>query len=227
MLKWIVFVMGFGIIGEIQMSLLNIKMEKINAKEYYSDEIYRVLYMGIPAACVINLPRMGMSPELGSGSYTDIILYFPYFNKVLVYEYTVDMLKHQVIIKEIAKVGTGDEYYKKGVKVYNYALGLTPFLTLHSGGVPDNEFEGKFTINCASVGVAGVEIRALYQREDRNSEWIDLTYFEGASSPDDLTPIAKWTQSRKAHALLWKTKIGRGFKKNEKLFHIHKYFGGD
>lgn len=201
---------------------------------YWSREIQRVLGMDLPAAMVIRLPSIASPFE----PYTHILVYFPQSGKAMVFDCTINDVKRKYAGCDIKFYGLFDAWQRKHVatgvdlsqvKIYNYAVELCPFLTLHSSPCPDKTL-ASFMIDCeASAGVTGIEVLTEYDNNNRESESVELRWFHGGNECTlEFQPIAKWLPERdlKNKVLTWKSDKGLA-SFFDRLPHINNYHSKD
>lgn len=161
--------------------------------EYGTSEISRVLSMGLPAAVVVKLPRMGRQVFLESS--TDLLLYFPMPNQVRIFEYTIGDTRRHNQGCDIRYYGTYDASPEDGkprkatCARYNYVVELMPFLTLHSAKCPDKT-ETSIIIEHGYSNGTQLEMFIAYDNDNREKESIELRWHSGYNYP--VKRVATW-----------------------------------
>lgn len=212
---------------------------------YVSEEIERVLGMSLPAAVVVQLPRIGGGMFMQAS--TDILLYFPTSGQVIVFDETLCDPRRKQQGTDINYYGTFDCYPKyreptasgrvlglafdhnidpnhrprkiKNVPRYNYSVELMPFLVLHGAPCP-NQCKASFIIDFEGQ----LEISIDYDDDNRDKEVLELLY-----GPDDgeKKHIASWRPDRdkEKQLLTWTSTEGTTWAKT--LPHIRGYHEED
>jgi hypothetical protein len=172
-----------------------------------SEEIARILEMGIPAAIVVQLPRRGTGLAFNQ-AYTDILLYFPRRSQVIVYDATYNDPRRAIGL-DMRSYGSYSGYTsldgtkEPEVKRYQYAVEFSPFLHLHSGNCPDKCLCA-FHIKCDTMDY--VELLITYDHEGRSNETVTVNWCEDGS-PTKITKVATWHHDLDSESkiLTWNT----------------------
>ena len=193
---------------------------------FYSDEVRRVLSMGIPVAVVVKLPSFGGG--IFQPNHTNLLLYFPHMYTVQIYEYT--LRQGRANYKFIGQYGDKDYSLEELPNSYKYTVELTPFLIAHGDSRNEGDTIFGFFIQCANVGSKILELKLLYRDEDRQDEWLDLYWRKDDSHHAEGELVARWlpfehidkTNNSNSY-LIWKTGEGKELKDDETVPHIRGY----
>jgi hypothetical protein len=161
---------------------------------FESEEVQRVLAMGLPAAVVVKLPRFGSLSCGGMETTTDILLYFPEAGRVVVYEQTAN--------EPLRKVGNDIKFFGKfqdnfdvepfpELKRYDYTVELAAF-----GNRPPTHkvCRVSYLIHFEPMcGVAWVRLDCDHDDDYRDNEKFSVSVaFGGNEGTVETKPVATW-----------------------------------
>lgn len=170
---------------------------------FESKEIAKVLAMDIPVCLIVELPKRGIDPS-GFRDFSDVLLCFPCSSCIHAYLYSLKNGQWQ--FKDLGKYGDGEEFYGKDetVKRYRYVVSLKPFLH----GTEKEVATIQFRFQIQRVGFDLVEITIGMNDDEREKEWVNIDYYDGANEGDYIRGegkqhVAKLVRKNTKNGFVW------------------------